>query len=79
MSTFSPRLTEEREQVPLNRGGVLLASKFFRMVKFNEPFSFVANDLVNHMIQDREGFDVLEQLLNVTEAIDKTISQVKAI
>ena len=71
MSTFFPQLTYKKEQGFLNRGGTLLASKFFRMVKFHEPFTFDANDLVNNLIQDREGFEILEQLMNAVESTAK--------
>lgn len=68
VSTFFPKLTGKREQGLLNTVGTLLASKFFRMVEISEPFTFDANDLVNHLIRDHEGFDVLELLLDAAEA-----------
>jgi hypothetical protein len=68
VSTFFPKLTDKREQGLLNTVGTLLASRFFRMVEISEPFTFDADDLVNHLIRDREGFDVLEQLLDAAEA-----------
>lgn len=68
MSAFFPQLTGKREQVLLNTGGTLLASRFFRMVEIREPFTFDADDLVSHLIRDYEGFDVMTQLLDAAEA-----------
>lgn len=71
MSTFFPQLTGKTDQGLLNRGGTLLASRFLRMVEINEPFTFDANDLVNHLIRDQDGFDLLERLLNAAQATVK--------
>ncbi|MGA8136450.1 MAG: toll/interleukin-1 receptor domain-containing protein [Pseudomonas gingeri] len=68
MSTFFPQLTAKREQGLLNTGGTLLASRFFRMVDIREPFTFDADDLVNHLIRDYEGFSILDQLLDAATA-----------
>ncbi|MBJ2234955.1 toll/interleukin-1 receptor domain-containing protein [Pseudomonas sp. W2Aug9] len=68
VSAFFPQLTGKREQGLLNTGGTLLASRFFRMVDIREPFTFDADDLVNHLIRDHEGLDVMKQLLNAAEA-----------
>lgn len=68
MSTFFPRLISKREQGLLNTGGTLLASRFFKMIEIHEPFTFDADDLVNHLIRDQEGFNLLEQLLGAAEA-----------
>lgn len=68
-STFFPKLTDKREQGLLNTVGTLLASRFFRMIKISEPFTFDVDDLVSHLISDHEGFDILEQLLDAAEAV----------
>lgn len=73
VSTFFPGLTEKSEQVLLNSAGALLASRFFRMIEINEPFTFNADDLINNLIFDQEGFDILEQLLDAAEAADKCL------
>lgn len=68
MSTFFPQLISKKEQGLLNTGGTLLASKFFRMIEIHEPFTFDADDLVNHLIRDHEGFNLLEKLLDAAES-----------
>jgi hypothetical protein len=67
-ATFFPKLTNKRAQELLSTVGMLLASRFFRMVEISEPFTFDVDDLVNHLIRDHEGFDVLAQLLDAAEA-----------
>jgi len=68
VSTFFPQLISKREQGLLNTAGTLLASKFFRMIEIHEPFTFDADDLVNHLICDHEGFSLLEKLLDAAGA-----------
>jgi hypothetical protein len=68
VSEFFPQLTGKRKQGLLNTGDTLLASRFFRMVEIHEPFTFDADDLVNHLIRDHEGFNVMKQLLDAAEA-----------
>ncbi|MBH3356731.1 toll/interleukin-1 receptor domain-containing protein [Pseudomonas guariconensis] len=64
ISMFFPQFTEENEKKLLNRAATLLASKFFRMVKIHESFSFDVNDLVNNLTCDQEGCNLLQQLLD---------------
>ncbi|WP_027350659.1 toll/interleukin-1 receptor domain-containing protein [Halotalea alkalilenta] len=71
LSTFFPQLTGEKEQRLLTKASALLVCRFFRMVKIDEPFTFDADDLVNNLIIDYEGFDILKQLLDSAEATAK--------
>lgn len=64
LSAFFPQLIEEEEQWALSKGGALLAVNFFRTVHRVEPFSFDMNDLVTFLISDREGYAVLQRLLD---------------
>ncbi|MNO07419.1 hypothetical protein D3C81_2295970 [compost metagenome] len=52
----------------MSAGGAVLAANFFSTIEATEAFSFDMNDLVNFMIVDREGYGVLEELLDAVDA-----------
>lgn len=68
VSTFFPQLANEDEQVLLNTAGKLLASKFFKTFYIDEAFTFSAEDLITYLISCKEGFQVLEHLLDAADA-----------
>jgi len=69
MSIFFPDLTGEHGQRLLESGGILLATKFFRMNYNHEAFTFDVNDLVSALTHGDEGCRILDQLLDTAEAV----------
>ncbi|WP_313049171.1 toll/interleukin-1 receptor domain-containing protein [Pseudomonas soli] len=68
VATFFPQLTRENDQELLTTAGMLIASRFFRLVRLDEPFTFDAEDLVRCLMSEHLGFNVLEQLLDAVDA-----------
>ncbi|BBP73866.1 hypothetical protein PHLH6_58700 [Pseudomonas sp. Seg1] len=68
VSTFFPQLISKDDQGLLNTAGMLLASKLFKTFKIDEAFRFVAEDLINFLITNDDGFQALKRLLDAADA-----------
>jgi len=73
LSAFFDQLDGEKVEPWLNQGGIVLAHAFFRMVKYSEPFTCDATDIIGCLIRHEEGYKALKKLL---DAADETIETV---
>lgn len=68
VSVFFPQLVREPEQKLIERAGVLLAFKFFKMNWSHEGFTLDVEGLLRELTHDDEGCRVLEGILDAAGA-----------
>ncbi|EEC0293621.1 TIR domain-containing protein [Salmonella enterica subsp. enterica serovar Texas] len=69
-SAFFPKCTSHADQCELQIVGTILAKKVFSMICKTEPFVFEHKELIQILINDKDGYNALESLLQSVSLLD---------